>query len=383
MIDKIVLEDKNNIRQIASFKNGVLKEFVRVDANRANEGNIYLGKIVKKIKTANGKEGYFVNIGEGKDAFINAEEGVLEDLIAIEGQDVVVQVIQEARAEKGTRLARFLQISGLCLVFNPYGDRITVSAKIDDVDKREFLEKIVAENVAEGGWIVRTFAVEVSEQDIIDEIEYLKNVFKDIVAKSKTSKSPCLLYSKDNILQEIICRSANDIKKIIVNNHIVEEQLKDSFNVEYDVNAFKNEGIDDMIVDALQKEVKLKCGGRIIIEETRAFVSIDVDSGEGFVQGNLGILNKEAAIEIARQIILRNLSGKIIIDFAGISEFKFLKNILDVLKDELREDPLKAKVLGLSRAGNVEIVRSRKRPTLNDLFTEECLTCRGTGRVEK
>ncbi len=383
MIDRIVLEDKNNIRQIASFKNGVLKEFVRIDANKANEGNVYLGKIVKKIKTANGKEGYFVNIGEDKDAFINAEEGVLENLTAIEGQDVIVQVIQEARAEKGTRLARFLQISGLFLVFNPYGDKITISAKIEDDDKRECLEKIVADNVVEGGWIVRTFAAEVSEQDIVDEIEYLKNVFKDIVAKAKKAKSPCLLYARNNILQEIIYRNVDNIEKIVVNNHIVENQLKDNFNVEYDANAFRSAGVEDMIAEALQKEVKLKCGGRIIIEETRAFVAIDVDSGEGFVQGNLGILNKEAAIEIARQIILRNLSGKIIIDFAGISEFKFLKNILDILKDELREDPLKARVLGLSKAGNVEIIRSRKRPTLNDLFTEECLTCRGTGRVEK
>ena len=133
----------------------------------------------------------------------------------------------------------------------------------------------------------------------------------------------------------------------------------------------------------MQKEIKLKCGGRVIIEETKAFVSIDVDSGEGNAQGGFNRLNNEAAVEIAKQIILRNLSGKIIIDFAGVSEYKFLKNSMDILEKELSEDVCRARVLGLSRAGNVEVIRNRRRPTLQDLFSEECPTCKGTGRVEK
>ena len=127
----------------------------------------------------------------------------------------------------------------------------------------------------------------------------------------------------------------------------------------------------------------MKCGGRVIIEETKAFVSIDVDSGEGYTQGGFNRLNNEAAVEIAKQIILRNLSGKIIIDFAGISDYKFLKNSMELLEKELDNDVCKARVLGLSRAGNVEVIRNRRRPTLQDLFSEECPTCKGTGRVEK
>jgi ribonuclease G len=141
--------------------------------------------------------------------------------------------------------------------------------------------------------------------------------------------------------------------------------------------------LEDRIAEALCKVVKLKCGGRVIIEETKALTAIDVDSGEGTAQGGFGRLNQEAAEEIAHQIILRNLSGKIMIDFAGMSEFRFLKPVMDILEKALANDVARAKVLGLSRAGNVEVVRMRRRPSLSDVLTEECATCAGTGRVEK
>ena len=164
---------------------------------------------------------------------------------------------------------------------------------------------------------------------------------------------------------------------------MIEKDFEEILPTEYTTEPFKKYGIDEMINDALKKVIKLKCGGRIIVEETKACVAIDVDSGEGVSQGGLGRLNQEAAYEIAKQIILRNLSGKIIIDFAGMAEFKFLKSCIDIMEKELRDDTSHAKVLGISKAGNVEIVRMRKRPTLCDLLTEECKTCCGTGRVEK
>ena len=158
---------------------------------------------------------------------------------------------------------------------------------------------------------------------------------------------------------------------------------KPTLPVEYSTKPFEEYGIEEALQNALEKCVKLPSGGRIFIEETKAFVAIDVDSGEGTTQGNFGLLNQEAAKEIANQIMLRNLSGKIIVDFAGLTEFKFLKNILDVLRAELASDSVKTQVLGVSYAGNVEIIRQRKHPTLRDIFTEECASCQGTGRVEK
>lgn len=383
MFDKILVKEKNNVKQIAGLKNGELREFVVVDNNKANEGNIYLGKIVKKIQTANGRLGYFVDIGDDKEAFINAEERNLENLNACEGQNIIVQVVQEKRAEKGAKVTRFLQIAGVFLVYSPYGEDISISAKIDEEEKREELGNLIADNTEQGGWMVRTQALEASKEDILKEVEILQSIFDDVLLKAKNIKTPMLLLTRDNYLDEMINRSQNSLLKVEVNSHILEEKLLNKAPVCFNAKVFEDAGIAEMINDALNKEVRLECGGRVIIEETRAFVAIDVDSGEGVVQGGINRLNQEAAKEIVKQIVLRNLSGKIIIDFAGNNEFKFLKSVIDILIKGLSQDVSKARVLGLSRAGNVEIVRSRRRPSLRDIFSEECVTCQGTGRVEK
>ena len=383
MLDKIVIEEKNNVKKIAGLYEGELKEFVLVNNEKTNEGNIYIGKIVKKINTANAKVGYFLNIGNGREVFLNAEEHLLEPLNASEGQDVIVQVTQEQRDEKGAKMTRFLQLAGVYLVYSPYGDEIEVSPKIDDEELRDSLGQLVDENTEEGGWVVRTFAKQAKKEDILAEIKSLQNLFDDIMAKAKKAKEPCLLLAKDNAAQEMICRNYDYLKKVVVNTRILEENFKNTVFVEYDAKAFDNEGIEEMLTEALQKNIKLKCGGRVIIEETKAFVAIDVDSGEGDVQGGFSKLNTEAAKEIAKQIILRNLAGKIIIDFAGVSEYKFLKKAIDVLEENLAKDVGKARVLGLSRAGNVEIVRNRRRPSLSNLLMKECEVCSGLGKVEK
>ena len=153
--------------------------------------------------------------------------------------------------------------------------------------------------------------------------------------------------------------------------------------VKYCAEPFAEYGLEDAIVEALRRTVELPGGGRLHIQETRACVAIDVDSGDMQSGGAISRLNEEAAKEIARQIRLKNLSGKIVVDFAGSSEYRFIRPVIDILQSELADDPCRGRVLGLSRGGNVEIVRQRRRPSLLDTFTEECPTCEGTGRVEK
>ncbi len=383
MLDEIIIEEKGGVLRLAGLEEGCLSEFILQDSAKANEGNIYLGKITKKIQTANGKEGYFINIGGTRDAFINAEEKGLEDLKAHEGQDVVVQVGQEQRAEKGARMVRFLHLAGVNLVYCPYGEEIEISAKIVDEEKREQLFNWVAEAADDGGFVVRTHAAEARKEDVLAEMTQLKKAFEELISKAKSVKAPCLLLAKDNIIEDVICRNKDSLQRVVVNTRRLAEELGSVVETEYLPNAFEEAMIDEKLGEALQKTVKLKSGGRIIIEETKAFVAIDVDSGEGTIQGGFNRLNQEAAHEIARQIVLRNLAGKIIIDFAGIPEYKFLKNAMDILEEDLAQDFAKARVLGLSRVGNVEIMRMRRRPSLNDLLTEECPTCMGCGRVER
>ena len=383
MLDEIIIQTKEGVMQIAGLENGRLGEFVIYDEKKANEGNVYLGKITKKIQTANGKEGYFVNIGASKEAFINAEENDLEDLKAHEGQDIIVQVVQEQRAEKGARMSRFLRLAGVYLVYCPYGSDIEISTKIIDETARERLYRLIADNSETGGWIVRTIAAESGDNEILAEMSKLKTLFAGIITEAKNSKAPALLSAKNNVLQDMIYHHMDGLRRVVVNNHLLQDELDKILSAEYAASPFAEAGIDDMLEEALRKIVKLDCGGRVIIEETRACTAIDVDSGEGTAQGGFGRLNQEAAAEIVRQIILRNLSGKIVIDFAGIAEFKYLKKALDILEEGLSDDPARGRVLGLTRAGNVEIIRTRRRPSLRDLLTEECSVCMGTGRVEK
>lgn len=382
--DTLVYENKNRIIRVAGLTDGVLQTLEIADLSKAAEGNIYLGRISKKVELANGKLGYFVNLGEDREAFINAEEHGRDDLNANEGQEVVVQVAQEQRAEKGARLVRSLQFVGRFVVYCPYRMNVEVSAKIADKLKADELKTLVQENTTgQEGWVVRTSAVYADEAELTTEMENLRAQFDAVRQKAKTSKAPALLMARNNVLSEAISRSGQGLSKIVVNDHNLEKDLQENFAVEYSANPFAEFGLEDAILEALQKEVRLKSGGRISIEETRACTAIDVDSCEDDGLGSLGRLNMEAAAEIARQIRLRNLSGKIVVDFAGSSEYRYLKSAIEALEEELQHDYIKTSVQGLSRAGLVEIVRVRRRPSLQDILSTECPTCQGTGRVEK
>lgn len=383
-VDTIVYEKKNQLVRVAGLASGKLQTLEIADLGRAAEGSVYLGRITKKIELANGKIGYFVNIGDSKEAFLNAEEYDRDELNANEGQEVIVQVAQEQRAEKGAKLVRALQFVGQNLVYCPYRMNIEVSAKIADKLRADELKKHVWENTTgQEGWIVRTSAVNVDLNDIDAEMELLRGQFDGVRQKAKTARAPMLLLERNGIISDNINRNKGALTKIVVNDHNLEKALADDFAVEFSAEPFEKYGLEDAILESLQKEVRLKNGGRIIIEETRACTAIDVDSGDDDGLGSLGRLNMEAAEEIAHQIILRNLSGKIVIDFAGSSEYRYLKNAIEILEEGLHRDYVRSSVYGLSRAGLVEISRVRRRPSLQDVLSVECPTCHGSGRVEK
>lgn len=386
IINKIIYETKSGQTRIALLSGGDLAELEIIAENRALEGNIYLGKVVRKIELANGKQGFFVELGEGREAFLNAEEYGLDELNICEGQSLVVQVAQEKRAEKGPKVTRALQFVGENLVYCPYCMNVEVSSKIADKNKASEYRDLVIENTTgQEGWIIRTSAVNENKETIVEEMEYLRSLFDSARAKARSLQAPALLQAKANPVFEYISKYKNDLGKIVLNNRNVETGLKERFGeeitTEIAAEPFAEYGLEDAIAEALNPTVKLKSGGRITIQETKALVAIDVDSGSDKGNGSIARLNLEAADEIAKQIRLRNLSGKIIIDFAGSSDYRYLKPVIEALEVRAAEDSVKTTVLGLSRAGNVEIIRVRKRPTLQDLLTRECDCCQGSGRV--
>ena len=384
--DTIVYEKSGTDACLAVLDNGQLREFEVFNESGAVEGNVYLGRITKKISISDDKTGFMVNIGDKTDAFMSAQEKGLLEVNMTEGQCVVVQVQKEAHADKGAKLVRALQIPGTYLVYRPFGSYVDVSLKITDEEKVDALKSAVMKNISsqQEGWVVRTAAAEADLNDIVDEMTTLRNIYENIRIKARSATAPAILYAKENPLFDLIRRYMNSLTKVVINDHTLEDKIKNIFSKEvvYDAAPSETYGIQDMLQQALEKTVKLPCGGEIHIEETRAFVAIDVDSANIIARGQTDTLNREAAIEIARQIILRNLAGKIIIDFAGSGEYRFMRDVMDTLSEELAGDAQGARVVGLSKAGNVEILRRRKRPTLLEQFSETCPTCHGTGRVE-
>ncbi len=384
--DTIVYETSGNDACLALLDNKELCEFTIFNENGASEGNVYLGRIDKKVNLSEDKNGFMVNIGDNKEAFMNAGEKGLLEVNMTEGQCVVVQVQKESRADKGAKLVRAVQIPGTYLVYRPFGSYIDVSTKINDEEKAEELRQAVIRNVSSSqeGWVVRTAAADVDTNTVIEEMSELRAIYENIRVKARSASAPALLYAKENPLFDLIRRYSNTLKTVVINDHNLEEKIKAVFNgeVKFDKDPSETYGIQDMLQTAMEKTVKLPSGGEIHIEETSAFVAIDVDSAGMVARGQTDRLNQEAAREIARQIILRNLAGKIIIDFAGSTEYRYMRGVMDTLSEELTGDPQGAHVLGLSKAGNVEILRRRKQPTLLERFSVECPTCHGTGRVE-
>lgn len=387
-IDTILCETKSSQTGIALLGKGKVKELEFISANKAGEGDIYLGKAVRRIELAHQKAGFFIDINDGREAFLNADEIGMKDLNLSEGQSIIVQVAQEQRAEKGAKVVRAVQFVGEYIVYCPYRLSVEASPRIEDKQAlEEYREKVLENTTGQEGWILRTSSVEVPFEAIAKEMEELRNAYEAVRIKARSAKAPSLLYSRGNPLLDAVKRNAMTLEKIILNSRNLEAELKaefgDKYEIEINSEPFAEYGIEEVISDALQKTVMLPGGGRIIIEETRACVAIDVDSGDDKGHGSVSRLNEEAAREIACQIRLRNLSGKILVDFAGSSEYKYIKPVIEVLEQELAKDSNKSRVMGLSKAGMVEILRVRRRPPLSDLMTAECECCQGSGRVAR
>ena len=384
--DTIVYEKSGTDACLAVLGDGNLKEIELFNENGATEGNVYLGRITKKVDLAENKYGFMVNIGDNKDAFMSSQEKGLLEVNMTEGQCVVVQVSKASHSEKGAKLVRAVQIPGTYLVYRPFGSFVDVSLKIEDQEKVSELQDAVFKNLAstQEGWVVRTAAQNANINDIIEEMTELRAIYENIRVKARSATAPAILYAKENPLFDLVRRYQSSLKTVVVNDHNLEDKVQNIFSgtVRYSNDPSEEFGIQDMLQEAMQKTITLPSGGQIHIEETKAMVAIDVDTSGHISRGDTDSFNKEAAIEIARQIILRNLSGKIMIDFAGSNEYRFMRSVIDTLEEELAGDAQFARVLGLSKAGNVEILRKRKGSTLLEAFSIECPTCQGVGRVE-
>ncbi len=386
----------------------------REEEGRIN-GSIYKGKVANVLP---GMESAFLNIGLEKNAFLYVNDlrefeekyldGIcnsdrpIEDILTV-GDEVVVQVLNEPRGTKGARVTTHYTLPGKYLVLMPNNDHIAISKKIKDEDERSRLEEIFKDIKPENmGVIIRTAAFGKSVFHFEREIEYLVKKWEDIEKKTKNAKIGEILY-KDNGVVTTVLRDifSNDIDELVVDNEEVYWEIIDYINafsektLKTKIKLFKNEdeknifevyGVDKEIENALKEEVRLECGGSLVIQKTEALISIDVNTGKNTGSYNLEqtVLNTnlEAAREIPRQLRLRNLGGIIIIDFIDMRLEEDKIKVLEELEKNLSKDRIKNNIVHFTDLGLIEMTRKRTGKPLYNYFQERCPVCEGTGKIK-
>ena len=415
-MNQIVINIEEFQSRAAIIENGKVIEILieREEEGRIN-GSIYKGKVANVLP---GMESAFVNIGLEKNAFLYVNDlrefeekyldGIcnsdrpIEDILTVR-DEVVVQVLNEPRGTKGARVTTHYTLPGKYLVLMPNNDHIAISKKIKDEAERRRLEEIFKEIKPENmGVIIRTAAFGKSIFHFEREMEYLVKKWEDIEKKTKNAKIGEVLY-KDNGVVTTVLRDifTNDIDELIVDNEEVywevidyinafsEKTLKTKikyFKEENGENIFDVYGVNKEIENALKEEVRLECGGYLVIQKTEALISIDVNTGKNTGSYNLErtVLNTnlEAAREIPRQLRLRNLGGIIIIDFIDMRLEEDKLEVLKTLEENLSKDRIKNNIVHFTDLGLIEMTRKRTGKPLYKYFQETCPLCEGTGKVK-
>ena len=386
---ELFIQKNDNKTNIALVENGKLIEYYLEDENlKGKEGNIYIGIVKDIIK---GMQAAFVDIGTEKNSFIHLkdilkkvdetkeEKENLDNLdISKEikkGQKLLVQIKKDSNIQKGARVSTHINLPGKYIVLLPNTDIITVSSKIEDKKEQERLKELVRKNLsANNGAIVRTSA-EGKTTEIIKDIKYVEEKWENILntGVKENSNSPELIYESEDIVQKMLLDlSDQKINKIIINDEKRYKELKKMFsnNEEYkniEVELVKKSEILDKYdmknqIEKMQnRKIWLKCGGFITIDKTEALTAIDVNTGK--YTGNKNAedtifkVNKEATLEIAKQIRLRDIGGIIIIDYIDMNNENDKKKIQDLLTEELKKDRSKTQVEGFTKLDLMEITR--------------------------
>ena len=395
--------------RVAIVENGVLQELcIERQGNRGIVGNIYNGQVNRVLP---GMEAAFVDIGLEKAGFLHVSDidkksdvdaevpqPAINELLR-EGQALMVQVVKDPMGTKGARSTTSISVPSRYLVYMPNSSMIGISVKIEDESERERLRALLGEflNVnRKGGCIVRTAAVGVDEEELHRDINFLSKLW-DELAESARSVKPGTLVHEDlplsiRTLRDMVGKDTSVVK--VDSRETYQKMVKFAGRYIPDLPAkiehypgerplFDLHNIDDEIQRALGRQVGLKSGGYLIIDQTEAMTTVDINTGAFVGHHNLEETifktNMEASQAIARQLRLRNLGGIIIIDFIDMAHEDHQRQVLKSLEKHLAKDHAKTQVFDVSPLGLVEMTRKRTRESLEHVLCETCLTCHGRG----
>jgi len=319
------------------------------------------------------------------------------------GQEIIVQIAKEPLGKKGARITSHVALPGRFLVYMPTVNHIGVSRKISSAETRSRLRSIVGEykSTFPGGFIVRTAAGNVSDQDLRNDIEFLGKTWHEICARSEQKKAPALLHRDLNLVERILRDYvSSDYTSIWIDNEeefskVVEFVSRFQPDLVSRVKLYTKEapifeefGIQQELDKAMRPKVWLKSGGYIVINHTEALVAIDVNTGKFVGRGSTRLedtivkTNVEAVKEIVRQIRLRDLGGIIIVDFIDMEERRNRDKVMHAVDEELRADKAPSKVLSFNEFGLVAITRKRTKQALEKVLCQPCPYCTGSGMVK-
>ena len=329
----------------------------------------------------------------------SAKAGPMISELLREGQEILVQVSKEPLGKKGARITSHIALPGRYLVYMPTVDHVGVSRKIASDEERSRLKRIIHEhrNGLPGGFIVRTAAEGRGEDEFVQDIRFLGNLWSDIRSKSEKKSAPALIHSDLNLVQRLLRdQLSHDYRAIRLDNEAEFATVLDfvskfqpalvnrvKLHVK-DTPIFEEFGLNTEIEKALRPKVWLKSGGYIVINQTEALVAIDVNTGKFVGKSNrledtIVRTNVDAVHEIVRQIRLRNLGGIIVVDFIDMEEKKNRQRVMAALEEAVRADRVPSKILQFNDFGLVAITRKRTQPSLERTICRPCSYCNGAG----
>ncbi|MEX8494626.1 ribonuclease G [Sphaerotilus sp.] len=406
--------------RVAIVEHGAVQELhVERTLERGLVGNIYAGKVARVLP---GMQSAFIDIGLERAAFLHvadvqvagqtgrghhADSGTMPPIekLVYEGQTLVVQVIKDPIGTKGARLSTQVSVAGRLLVHLPQDDHIGISQKIGSHELREQLRQRMGvlvgnrETGGGGGFILRTNAEDATDDELAEDIAYLRKTWSTIRALALKSPPGSLLHEDLNLVQRVLRDLVDERTATIRIDSRMQFDALRSFGQQFTPSSvnrlqhYKGErpifdlfGIDQEIEKALARRVDLKSGGYLVIDQTEALTTIDVNTG-GYVgarnfDDTIFKTNLEAAQAIARQLRLRNLGGIIILDFIDMTRMDHQEQVVSELRKQLARDRTKITISGFTQLGLIEMTRKRTRESLAHMLCQPCPTCGGRGQVK-
>ena len=399
--------------RVAVIEQGVTQEVhIERASSRGLVGNIYMGKVVRVLP---GMQSAFVEIGGERAAFLHVADirghrggngqaqapTPIEKLLG-EGQSLMVQVVKDPIGTKGARLSTQISVAGRYLVYLPQESRIGISQRIEDEEERAHLREKLQQLLQpedHGGYIIRTVAESASERGLKSDVDYLRRLWGDIRDRAATAAPLALLYQDLDLAQRVLRDFVHEeTSRVLVDSRETYQRMF-AFGQDFTPNVaeriehypggrplFDLYGVEDEIEKALARRVDLKSGGYLVIDQTEALTTVDVNTG-GFVGGRsfddtIFKTNLEAAQVIARQLRLRNIGGMIVVDFIDMDTEEHRNAVLNEFRKALARDRTHMTVNGFTQLGLVEMTRKRTRESLAQVLCEPCPVCEGRARLK-